>query len=315
MTTNNTDAGGREARQSSTPYRYYAKGKSSSGMVAALGRHLSKVGTLLEVRGESHGAPGREWYRVVVRGSLGWIQLPACSWGYQGEGPRATYAVLMALGVHRADAAQAAFQAPNQEVGRCRGRRVFWRLWLCPGSQCLSQLPRGQFQPALPRHTYASSCLTLLPHWSAHCREVWGGMAGQFNLAELASARLAGPKRGLLVDALALASLRDPWHPADEVPNWRRLQAAAAEDWTGWRDERCVGRAASAVAAAVRRAGEGREADYAFGYETGYDYEGEAARQASLRHGWLPHELAALVESRVGRCRATLEVRAALADR
>ena len=75
----------------------------------SLSRHLAKIGPVESVEatfvGKKHGA----WYALVVRGTLGKLVLRGCSWGYRGEGPRATRDALLSLGVDQETADGHAF--------------------------------------------------------------------------------------------------------------------------------------------------------------------------------------------------------------
>lgn len=121
-----TDAGA--ARR----YRYYGQ-LPSRHMMRCLDRHLPKIGRPLRARGMSHGKNGG-WYQVLVTGTAGKLVLRGCSWGYGGEGPHATEAVLRRLGALPYAAHTAAFCAANQAVGTAEGYgRTFWDVNLATG--------------------------------------------------------------------------------------------------------------------------------------------------------------------------------------
>ena len=117
-------------------YRFYSSSLSRH-MVRSVERHLPKIGCPLHVRAISHGA-NNGWYELIVTGMLGKLVLRGCSWGYYGEGCRATQAVLTMLGVHYWDVERAAFQTPNKTVGEAAGKgQEFFKFHLLP------QVPNG----------------------------------------------------------------------------------------------------------------------------------------------------------------------------
>ena len=108
----------------------YRSSSLSRHMIRSLDRHMAKIGTPLYARGISHGNYGG-WYRVIVAGTNGRLVLKGCSWGYSGEGCRATESVLIRLGCPMAEIEQAAFRTPNTGVGSPVGyRKEFFRILL-----------------------------------------------------------------------------------------------------------------------------------------------------------------------------------------
>lgn len=117
-------------------YRYYGPSLSRT-VLPALDKHLPKIGCPVKVEARCEGV-GHGWYELVVTGMLGKLVLRGCSWGYHGEGSRATEAVLRRLGLDW-DAATLSYQTPNQEVGIPAGKgKVFFRRALLP------QVPAGR---------------------------------------------------------------------------------------------------------------------------------------------------------------------------
>lgn len=86
-------------------------------MLPALEKHLPKVGCPTKVEARCEGS-GSGWFELVVTGMLGKLVLRGCSWGYRGEGPRATRDVLVKLGVPQHEADALAFSTPSADVGQ-----------------------------------------------------------------------------------------------------------------------------------------------------------------------------------------------------
>lgn len=128
----------------SSKYRYYSDSLSRK-MVPALEKHLSKIGKPLKVEGLYHGK--NPWFELVVTGEAGKLVLRGCSWGYYGEGPRATEAVLRKLGVHSFDVEQIAFKAPQLQ-NPVASKRPLWRV-LLPAT--FAQLASNEFVTRLTR--------------------------------------------------------------------------------------------------------------------------------------------------------------------
>lgn len=108
-------------------------------MDRSLTRHLPKIGTPRKVEGIYHGK--NAWFRLIITGTLGKIVLRGCSWGYGGEGPRATLNILQRLGCHPFDCEQIAFRAPQLGTPK-PSQTPMWRLIL-PATG--AQLTAGQF--------------------------------------------------------------------------------------------------------------------------------------------------------------------------
>lgn len=117
-------------------YRFYSRSESRH-MLAAVDRHISKVGTPLKAEAICAGK-GTGWYELVVTGTAGKLVLRGCSWGYSGEGSRATRDVLVRLGIGLLEAEELAFRTPNADVG---------------GSETVRSR-RGKFRPATAGKVY-----------------------------------------------------------------------------------------------------------------------------------------------------------------
>jgi len=126
-------------------YRYYSPSLSRH-MLPALDRHLAKVGRLKSVKAVCAGR-GSGWYELVVTGEAGKLVLRGCSWGYYGEGCRATRDVLVRLGFPIIEAEHLAFTTPNKDVG---------------GSEAVRSR-RGKFRPAALNKVYFERELSDLP--------------------------------------------------------------------------------------------------------------------------------------------------------
>ena len=126
-------------------YRYYSEAVSYKTL-KAFTRHLPKIGMPTKVEGIYHGK--NPWYEVIVTGTAGKLVLRGCSWGYGGEGPRATEAVLKALGCHPFDVQTACFDR-RLAMGMDRlkaSKKPVWSIAL-PASGAVIQLDpeRGRF--------------------------------------------------------------------------------------------------------------------------------------------------------------------------
>jgi hypothetical protein len=94
-------------------------------------RHLPKIGIPLTVRATSHGK-FNGWYRLIISGTLGKLILKGCSWGYNGEGCRATESVLRYLGLNPWEVSDA-LRSSNDDVGTEKGRnKTFFKFHLLP---------------------------------------------------------------------------------------------------------------------------------------------------------------------------------------
>lgn len=139
--TSNTSA----KAQASKTYRYYSPSLSRH-MLPAVDKHLPKIGAPLSVEARCEGK-GTGWYELIVRGTLGKLVLRGCSWGYMGEGSRATRDVLVRLGVSKFMADNLAFTTPNHDVG---------------GAEMVRSR-RGKFRPATVGKVYFKVKLERLP--------------------------------------------------------------------------------------------------------------------------------------------------------
>jgi hypothetical protein len=78
--------------------------------------HHPKIGKPLYVVGKC-GGQGDGWFQVQVHGEYGTLTFRGCSWGYHGEGPTATFKLLVALGLPFDRASNLAYNTPGATVG------------------------------------------------------------------------------------------------------------------------------------------------------------------------------------------------------
>jgi len=102
--------------------------------VPSLIKHLSKIGLPRYVRGIYAGK--NPWYSIAIRGDNGTIVLRGCSWGYHGEGPHATVAVLRMLGINEPEAKLVAFNTPNTDMPQSGTKQAFRLTLCCPVGGC-----------------------------------------------------------------------------------------------------------------------------------------------------------------------------------
>lgn len=114
-------------------YRYQYSDHLSRDVLPAARRNLHKVGRVVRVEAKRYNAScksltdatgrtqvrGREVIRVV--GTKGTATFTGVSWGYGGEGPRATEALLLMCGVPVTEARYLAFQRPNYGFNNLTG--------------------------------------------------------------------------------------------------------------------------------------------------------------------------------------------------
>ena len=103
-------------------YRYYSSSLSRH-TARSMDRHLPKIGCPTKVEARCEGKHAG-WYELVVTGMLGKLVLRGCSWGYYGEGCRATRDALVKLGLPQHEADALAFTTPNKDVGSCDMRQT-----------------------------------------------------------------------------------------------------------------------------------------------------------------------------------------------
>lgn len=121
--------------------------------VAAVRKHLSKLGKLHYVRGIFSGkcnGIANPWYRVVIAGETGTMILGGLSWGYNGEGSRGLEEVLRMLPSISeqpieigAITQRSANSDLDMKVGAVNGVKEIWRYDF--NSRCLSGTFRSIF--------------------------------------------------------------------------------------------------------------------------------------------------------------------------
>jgi len=139
------------SRKHMKQYRYYSSSLSRH-MARSLDKHLAKIGEPTRVEGHYRGGRrnSNPWFFVVIFGTAGKLCLKGCSWGYGGEGPHATKAVLTRLGVHPFDVDTVCFKGPKMPDSFKATREPVWSLAL-PASGMMVQLDAqaGRYNTAI----------------------------------------------------------------------------------------------------------------------------------------------------------------------
>lgn len=99
-------------------YRYRYNGGTTHGAEKRFDKIIAKLGTITEIRGYRYIGRYGVTEAVLIRGTNGTARFSGLLWGYGGQGPRGTHALLLKLGVETNLAWKIAFQIPRQtQVG------------------------------------------------------------------------------------------------------------------------------------------------------------------------------------------------------
>lgn len=97
--------------------RYRYEGGTTHGAETRFDKVIAKLGTITEIRAYRYiGRYDTDHEAILVRGTNGTARFSGLLWGYSGQGPRGTHALLLKLGVDPALAWKLAFQTPRQKI-------------------------------------------------------------------------------------------------------------------------------------------------------------------------------------------------------